>query len=89
MHTFNVFDFLRDIVKKVPDLGGSDAASEDRCATKRRLGASGKFYPLVSGITEVFLNGDVLTFCYHFRKVIDDEDNESDEDSKRTKTVVG
>lgn len=36
MHAFNVFDFLRDIVGKVPDLGGSEA--EDRSATKRRLG---------------------------------------------------
>ncbi|KAG7609776.1 unnamed protein product [Arabidopsis thaliana] len=30
----NVFDFLRDTVAKVPDLGGSD--SEDQSATKRR-----------------------------------------------------
>ena len=36
MHAFNVFDFLRDIVSKVPDLGGSEG--EDRPATKRRLG---------------------------------------------------
>ncbi|KAG6679044.1 hypothetical protein I3842_14G111000 [Carya illinoinensis] len=27
--TFNVLDFLGDIVSKVPDLGGSDAAGED------------------------------------------------------------
>jgi len=32
----NVFDFLRDTVAKVPDLGGSD--TEDQSATKRRLG---------------------------------------------------
>lgn len=38
MHTFNVFDFLKDIVKRVPDLGGSDTAVEDRSAAKRRLG---------------------------------------------------
>ncbi|CAH8313524.1 unnamed protein product [Eruca vesicaria subsp. sativa] len=34
VHAFNVFDFLREIVGKVPDLGGSE--SEDRPATKRR-----------------------------------------------------
>lgn len=33
-----MFDFLRDTVSKVPDLGGPDAAGEDRSATKRRLG---------------------------------------------------
>lgn len=35
MHAFNVFDFLKETVDKVPDLGGSEA--EDRSATKRRL----------------------------------------------------
>ncbi|CAA7044756.1 unnamed protein product [Microthlaspi erraticum] len=34
VHAFNVFDFLREIVGKVPDLGGSEA--EDQPATKRR-----------------------------------------------------
>lgn len=36
MQTFSVFDFLRHIVKKVPDLGGSDTAGEDRSTVKRR-----------------------------------------------------
>lgn len=36
MHAFNVFDFLKETVGKVPDLGGSEA--EDQSATKRRLG---------------------------------------------------
>ncbi|KAI3733826.1 hypothetical protein L6452_13283 [Arctium lappa] len=36
VQSFNVFDFLREIVDRVPDLGGSDAAGEDRSATKRR-----------------------------------------------------
>ncbi|PON74093.1 Transcription initiation factor [Parasponia andersonii] len=36
VHTFNVFDFLKDIVSKVPDLGGSDTAGEDRSVAKRR-----------------------------------------------------
>lgn len=35
MHAFNVFDFLRETVGKVPDLGGSD--TEEQSATKRRL----------------------------------------------------
>nr|XP_043634207.1 dr1-associated corepressor-like [Erigeron canadensis] len=36
VQSFNVFDFLREIVGKVPNLGGSDAPGEDRSATKRR-----------------------------------------------------
>ncbi|XP_010031686.2 dr1-associated corepressor [Eucalyptus grandis] len=36
VQTFNVFDFLSEIVSKVPDLGGSDAAGDDRSAAKRR-----------------------------------------------------
>lgn len=37
MQTFNVFDFLKDTVSKVPDLGGSVAAtSDDHTVTKRR-----------------------------------------------------
>lgn len=38
VQAFNVFDFLKDIVSKVPDLGGSEAAGEDRSVTKRRFG---------------------------------------------------
>ncbi|KAG8495190.1 hypothetical protein CXB51_012807 [Gossypium anomalum] len=33
---FNVFDFLREIVGKVPDLGGLDAAAEDCHVPKKR-----------------------------------------------------
>lgn len=33
---FNVFDFLREIVGKVPDLGGLDAATEDCHVPKKR-----------------------------------------------------
>ncbi|KAL0285302.1 UNVERIFIED_CONTAM: Dr1-associated corepressor [Sesamum calycinum] len=39
---FNVFDFLKDTVSKVPDLGGSDAATEDKCATRRRKISDGE-----------------------------------------------
>lgn len=45
MQTFNVFDFLRDTVRKVPELGGSEIASEDRPAStmKRRFVSGLKF----------------------------------------------
>ncbi|KAH1062424.1 hypothetical protein AAZX31_02G260700 [Glycine max] len=36
VQTFNVFDFLKDIVSKVPDLGGSVATGDDHAVTKRR-----------------------------------------------------
>jgi len=32
-----MFDFLKDVVSKVPDYGHSDAAGDDRTAPKRRL----------------------------------------------------
>ncbi|XP_022730458.1 dr1-associated corepressor-like [Durio zibethinus] len=51
---FNVFDFLREIVGKVPDLGGLDAAGEDRSVPKRR-------------------------------KVVDDDQNASDDEPKRSR----
>lgn len=37
VQTFNVFDFLKDIVSKVPDLGGSVATGDDQTVTKRRF----------------------------------------------------
>ena len=36
IQTFNVFDFLKDTVSKVPDLGGSVATGDDQTVTKRR-----------------------------------------------------
>ncbi|EEF39141.1 negative cofactor 2 transcriptional co-repressor, putative [Ricinus communis] len=36
VHTFNIFDFLGEIVGKVPDLGGSGAAGDDCTVAKRR-----------------------------------------------------
>ncbi|CAN0905110.1 Dr1-associated corepressor [Linum grandiflorum] len=33
---FKLFDFLRETVDKVPDLGSSDAAADDQHGTKRR-----------------------------------------------------
>lgn len=41
VQSFNTFDFLKDTVRRVPDLGGSDAVSDDRSATKRRYGKIG------------------------------------------------
>lgn len=35
MQTFNVFDFLKDIVSKVPDLGGSAANCDDHTVKRR------------------------------------------------------
>ena len=39
MQSYNVFDFLRDIVSRVPDYGHghSDAAGDDRAYSKRRF----------------------------------------------------
>lgn len=37
VQTFNVFDFLKDIVGKVPDLGGAVATGDDQTITKRRF----------------------------------------------------
>ncbi|KAL8544975.1 hypothetical protein ACS0TY_005257 [Phlomoides rotata] len=36
VQSFNSFDFLKDVVNKVPDLGGSDGAAEEKSATKKR-----------------------------------------------------
>ncbi|XP_058751010.1 uncharacterized protein LOC131624027 [Vicia villosa] len=36
VRTFDVFDFLNDIVSKVPDLGGAVASGVDQTVTKRR-----------------------------------------------------
>nr|GEZ30083.1 hypothetical protein [Tanacetum cinerariifolium]GEZ32571.1 hypothetical protein [Tanacetum cinerariifolium] len=36
VRNFNMCDFLRLIVGKVPELGGSDATAEEKSATKRR-----------------------------------------------------
>ncbi|VFQ69852.1 unnamed protein product [Cuscuta campestris] len=41
VQTFNVFDFLKDIVSRVPDLGGSDTAVYDRSTSKRKIAESG------------------------------------------------
>nr|CAD1821966.1 unnamed protein product [Ananas comosus var. bracteatus] len=36
IHSFNAFDFLKDVVKKVPDIGGTDAGGDDRSGRKRK-----------------------------------------------------
>lgn len=35
MHKFTVFDFLKDLVSNVPDVGGSDADPDDKASKKR------------------------------------------------------
>ncbi|CAA6662185.1 unnamed protein product [Spirodela intermedia] len=55
VQSFGVFDFLRHIVSKVPDIGHSDTGGEDRPARKR--------------------------------KALEGEDNETDEDMKRSKAT--
>ncbi|KAL1543998.1 dr1-associated corepressor-like [Salvia divinorum] len=37
VQSFDMFDFLRDTVHKVSDLGGVDAANEDKSTTKRKI----------------------------------------------------
>ena len=54
MQTFNVFDFLKDIVSKVPDLGGSVATGDDHAVTKRRLAAFGLFANFMVYLTREF-----------------------------------
>ncbi|GAB2287104.1 hypothetical protein Dimus_021489 [Dionaea muscipula] len=56
VQSFNVFDFLREIVSRVPDLGATLGEGEDRTAAKRR-------------------------------KVIDNEHDIADEESKKSKMV--
>ena len=40
-----MFDFLRDIVSKVPDYGHADTAGDDRNMLKRRLAVLFSFLP--------------------------------------------
>ncbi|KAK4776894.1 hypothetical protein SAY86_005582 [Trapa natans] len=41
VHSYNVFDFLRDIVGRVPDYGHghADPTSDDRTLSRRKLGS--------------------------------------------------
>ncbi|GMP60970.1 hypothetical protein CsSME_00023624 [Camellia sinensis var. sinensis] len=43
VRSYNVFDFLREIVSKVPDYGHPDAAAEDRTMSKRRKAVGEEF----------------------------------------------
>ena len=82
VQTFNVFDFLKDIVSKVPDLGGSGATSDDRSVTKRRF---------VLWLIHLLLGKSFLhtEFCLSYiRKVAGDDGNDSDEELKRSKMVI-
>lgn len=83
MQTFNVFDFLKDIVSKVPDLGGSVATGDDHAVTKRRF---------VLWLIILFLLGTSFLYAelclLYIRKVAGDDDNDSDEELKRNKKVI-
>ena len=35
IQTYNVYDFLRDVVSKVPDTGTSDAIADDKLGKRR------------------------------------------------------
>lgn len=35
IHSYNVYDFLRDVVSKVPDMGTSDAGVDDKLGKRR------------------------------------------------------
>lgn len=50
VQTFNDFDFLKDIVSKVPDLGGHVASGDDRIVCKRRFVNLFNYYVLFIGI---------------------------------------
>lgn len=84
VHSFNVFDFLKDAVSKVPDLGGSDAVGDDR-SSKRRLDL--KFFRHCY-LKFVVVSSVIWLECgICFSRKAADEGNESDEDSKQRKTV--
>jgi len=36
IQTYNVYDFLRDVVSKVPDTGTSDAIADDKLGKRRK-----------------------------------------------------
>nr|GFA00461.1 NF-Y protein [Tanacetum cinerariifolium] len=40
VQSYNVFDFLREVVSKVPDYGLSEAGGDDRVVTKRKKAAA-------------------------------------------------
>lgn len=42
VQSYNVFDFLREVVSKVPDYGHSDAGLDDRTMIKRKKAAAGE-----------------------------------------------
>lgn len=79
VQTFNVFDFLKDIVSKVPDLGGSVANGDDH-TVKRRCA-------LVNTLVSwnQFQYAEFLLF--YIRKVAED-DNDNHEEPKRSNRVI-
>ena len=79
MQTFNIFDFLKDIVSRVSDLGGSVATADDHTGHKRRF----VLWLVLMLLGTCFLCGE---FCLlYIRK---DDDNDNHEESKRNNKVI-
>jgi hypothetical protein len=84
IQTCNVFDFLKDTVSKVPDLGGSAATGDDQAVTKRR-------YVFVTAPAPISCASSVICILIcilYIRKVSEDDDDDSDEETKRSKMVI-
>lgn len=76
-----MFDFLREVVSKVPDYGSSDAAGAAADTSKRRCESF--WFIAVYFSQQIFMK-----FVYFIaRKVAANELNESDEESKRNSMV--
>lgn len=94
VQSYNVFDFLRDVVSRVPDYshghGHAEAGPDDRVITKRRFEVQYLFVLLFHSL-DMHIVIDVLTFknaMYFSRKAIGDDGNDSDEEAKRSKMVI-
>lgn len=94
VQSYNVFDFLREVVSKVPDYGHSDAAGE---MPKRRLGSflvclitlKLVVFLLFSWLFDLHFQGDKLCkiiYCF-IRKVAMEEHHDSEDEFKRSRTV--
>ena len=87
VQSYNVFDFLREVVSKVPDYGHSDAASADMSKRRLRIILHSFFFTLhlvlsISSVDKVALSGGV-----HNRKILPEEYNDSDEESRKNRMV--
>lgn len=79
MHSYNVFDFLKEVVSKVPDYGHSDSAAD---VSKRRYVVFG--FSLLLQMPKVITD---MICCCVARKVVAGESKDCDEESKRNIVV--